>query len=161
MEPNLQPVFDAGVIYESAMHARDPHGILKKIFRLFLNKGGKFIQSNVKALKQINTNETVIKTESDNYKFEKTVVASGAFSKYLTDQLGENIPLDTERGYHVHFKNKDHLIKRPVIFLDRGFGMTPMNQGLRAVGTVELGGLKNPPSQKRIDYIIKCAKELT
>ena len=38
--------------------------------------------------------------------------------------------------------------------------MTPMNQGLRAVGTVELGGLKNPPSQKRIDYIIKCAKEL-
>ena len=38
--------------------------------------------------------------------------------------------------------------------------MTPMNQGLRAVGTVELGGLKNPPSRKRIDYIIKCAKEL-
>ena len=26
--------------------------------------------------------------------------------------------------------------------------MTPMNQGLRAVGTVELGGLKNPPSKK-------------
>ena len=42
------------------------------------------------------------------------------FSKKLTDQLGENIPLDTERGYHVHFKNKDKLIKRPVIFLDRG-----------------------------------------
>ena len=73
--------------------------------------------------------------------------------KNLTDQLGENIPLDTERGYHVHFKNKEHLLSRPVIFLDRGFGMTPMNQGLRAVGTVELGGLKNPPSQKRIDYV--------
>ena len=54
----------------------------------------------------------------------------------------------------------DYLIKRPVIFLDRGFGMTPMNQGLRAVGTVELGGLKNPPSKKRINYIDKCAKEL-
>ena len=35
-----------------------------------------------------------------------------------------------------------------------------MNQGLRAVGTVELGGLDNPPSKKRIDYIIICAKEL-
>ena len=32
LEPNLKPVFDAGVIYESAMHARDPHGILKEIF---------------------------------------------------------------------------------------------------------------------------------
>ena len=38
--------------------------------------------------------------------------------------------------------------------------MTPMNQGLRAVGTVELGGLKNPPSKKRIEYITNCAKEL-
>ena len=148
MEPNLQPVFDAGVIYESAMHARDPHGILKKIFKLFLERGGRFIQSNVKALEQVNVDQTVIKTERDTYKFEKTVVASGAFSKTLTDQLGENIPLDTERGYHVHFKDQDKLISRPVIFLDRGFGMTPMNQGLRAVGTVELGGLENPPSKK-------------
>ena len=160
LEPNLNPVFDAGVIYESAMHARDPHGILKEIFKLFLKNGGKFIQTNIKSLKQSKIDETVIKSENDEFKFEKTVIASGAFSKKLTDQLGEKIPLDTERGYHVHFKGKDNLISRPVIFLDRGFGMTPMNQGLRAVGTVELGGLKNPPSKKRIEYIINCAKEL-
>ena len=160
LEPNLNPVFDAGVIYEKAMHARDPHGILKAIFKLFLKKGGKFIQENIISLQQKNVNQTIIKSEKEEYIFEKTVLASGAFSKKFTDQLGENIPLDTERGYHVHFKKKDHLISRPVIFLDRGFGLTPMNQGLRAVGTVELGGLKNPPTKKRIDYIIKCAQEL-
>ena len=149
LEPNLNPVFDGGVIFDYAMHARDPHGILKEIFRLFLKKGGKFIQTNIKSLEQVNSTETVIKSENEEFRFEKTVVASGAFSKKFTDQLGENIPLDTERGYHVHFKGKDNLISRPVIFLDRGFGMTPMNQGLRAVGTVELGGLKNPPSKKK------------
>ena len=154
LEPNLNPVFDAGVIYENAMHARDPHGILKEIFKLYIKKGGKFIQTDIKSIEQKTANETIIKSESDEYKFEKSVIASGAFSKKLTDQLGENIPLDTERGYHVHFKNQDHLITRPVIFLDRGFGLTPMNQGLRAVGTVELGGLKNPLSKKRIEYII-------
>ena len=160
LEPNLNPVFDAGVIYESAMHARDPHGILKKIFKLFISKGGKFIQENIVNLKQSRVNQTIIKSANNEYVFEKSVIASGAFSKNLTDQLGETIPLDTERGYHVHFKDMDHLISRPVIFLDRGFGLTPMNQGLRAVGTVELGGLRNPPSKKRIDYVIKCAKEL-
>ena len=160
LEPNLKPVFDSGVVYEGAMHARNPYGILKAIFKLFLNKGGKFIQDNIMSLKQINENQTIIKSMREEYNFEKTVIASGAFSKQLTDQLGENIPLDTERGYHVHFKNMDHLISRPVIFLDRGFGMTPMEQGLRAVGTVELGGLENPPSKKRIDYLIRCAKEL-
>ena len=160
LEPNLKPVFDSGVIYEDSMHAKDPHGILKEIFNLFLKRGGKFIQENIKSLKQISENETIIKSETKEYKFEKSVIASGAFSKNLTDQLGENIPLDTERGYHVHFKGMENLISRPVIFLDRGFGLTPMNQGLRAVGTVELGGLKNPPSKKRIKYLVNCAKEL-
>ena len=65
LEPNLQPVFDAGVIYESAMHARDPHGILKKIFKLYLERGGKFIQTNIKNLEQINTNETAIRSENE------------------------------------------------------------------------------------------------
>ena len=142
------------------MHATDPHGILKEIFKLFIKKGGKFIQDDIIEIKQTDLHQTKIISNNEKYFFEKLVVATGAFSKNFTDQLGEKIPLDTERGYHVHFKNMEHLITRPVIFLDRGFGMTPMNQGLRAVGTVELGGLDNPPSKKRIDYVIKCAKEL-
>tara|TARA_Y100000996_G_scaffold414861_1_gene407108 strand:- start:1128 stop:2375 length:1248 start_codon:yes stop_codon:yes gene_type:complete len=160
LEPNLSPVFDAGVIYDYAYHARDPHGIVKKLFELFLKLGGKFEKNEVQTIKQTKVGETEITTDLKTFKFEKIVLACGAFSKKFTDQLGEKIPLDTERGYHVHYKNMDHLLKRPVIFLDRGFGMTPMNQGLRAVGTVELGGLKNPLNKKRIDYIDKCAKEL-
>jgi glycine/D-amino acid oxidase-like deaminating enzyme len=160
LEPNLQPVFDGGVLYDYAWHARDPYAITKKLFDLFIKNGGKFIKENVLNINQSNPNETLVKTESNQYTFEKTVIACGAFSKKLTDQLGENIPLDTERGYHVHFKGMDYLLSRAVINLDRGFGLTPMNQGMRAVGTVELGGLKNPPSKKRIDYIVRCAKEL-
>ena len=160
LEPNLNPVFDAGVIYDYAYHARDPKEITKKLFELFIKLGGKFEKKEVINVEQTRFNETQIKTNSEKFSFEKIVLACGAFSKKLTDQLGEKIPLDTERGYHIHYKNMDHLLKRPVIFLDRGFGMTPMNQGLRAVGTVELGGFDNPISKKRIDYIDKCAKEL-
>ena len=70
----------------------------------------------------------------------------------------EDIPLETERGYHIHFKNCEKLISRPVVFSNRGFGMTPMEQGLRVVGTVEFGGLKNPPSKERIKNLINNAK---
>ena len=65
LEPNLEPVFDAGVIYENAMHARDPHGILKKIFKLYLSKGGEFVQSNIQSLEQVSVNETLIKTDKE------------------------------------------------------------------------------------------------
>ena len=74
--------------------------------------------------------------------------------------MGEKIPLETERGYHVHFKGHDHLLSRPVIFLNRGFGITPMEQGLRVVGTVEFGGLNNPLSKKRILNLVNNAKYL-
>ena len=36
--------------------------------------------------------------------------------------------------------------------------MTPMNQGLRAVGTVELGGLENPPSKKELNTSLIALK---
>ena len=159
LEPNLKPIFNSGVLYENSMFARDPHAILKKIFKLFMKKGGKFIQEDISQVKQLSEIKTSIISEKNTYNFEKAVITAGAYSKKLTDQLGENIPLDTERGYHVHFKNMQKLISRPIICLDRGFSLSPMNQGLRAVGTVELGGLKNPPSKKRIDYLVKSAKE--
>ena len=38
---------------KTAMHARSPHGILKEIFKLFLNKGGKFIQENIKSINKL------------------------------------------------------------------------------------------------------------
>ena len=159
LEPNLKPFYHGGVFYDYARHARNPKKILIKLFENFIKKGGKFLKLNIQDL-NFDEEKPVLRSETQRFVFDKLVIACGAFSKKLTDQLGENIPLDTERGYHVHFEGMDHLIKRPVIFLDRGFGMTPMNQGLRAVGTVELGGLKNPLSKKRIDYITKCAKEL-
>ena len=120
-----------------------------------LNQG---IQENILSLKQINNDQTVIKSREKEYNFEKAVIASGAFSKNLTDQLGEKIPLDTERGYHVHFKDCEHLISRPVVFQNRGFGMTPMEEGLRVVGTVEFGGLINPLSKGRIKNLVNNAK---
>ena len=38
--------------------------------------------------------------------------------------------------------------------------MTPMEQGLRVVGTVEFGGLENPLSKSRIKNLILNAKDM-
>ena len=157
LEPNIKPIYHGGVYYKYGRHARNPKKILLKLFDLFLKKGGKFFKTNVQDI-NFDEEKPVIKTETQIYIFDKLVIACGAFSKKLTDNLGEKIPLDTERGYHVHFKNCDHLLSRPVIFQNRGFGITPMEQGLRVVGTVEFGGLKNPISKPRVKNLINNAK---
>ena len=160
LEPNLRKIYHSGVYYPGARHTRNPKKILLKLFSLFLERGGHFEKQNVEAINFSFENKPIIKTNINSYTFDKAVIACGAFSKKLTDQMGEKIPLDTERGYHVHFKGYDHLLSRPVIFLNRGFGITPMEQGLRVVGTVEFGGLDNPLSKKRIINLVNNAKYL-
>ena len=159
LEPNIKPVYHGGVYYDYARHARDPKKILIKLFENFLKKRGKFLKLNINGL-DFDGEKPVARTEIQRFVFDKLVIACGAFSKKLTDKLYENIPLDTERGYHIHFKDCDHLISRPVIYSNRAFGMTPMEQRLRVVGTVEFGGLKNPLSKTRIKNLIDNAKEL-
>ena len=157
LEPNIKPIYHGGVYYQNGRHARNPKKILLKLFDLFLKKGGKFNKVNIKDI-NFNEEKPVFKTETQSYIFDKVVIACGALSKKLTDNLNEKIPLDTERGYHVHFKGCDDLLSRPVIFQNRGFGITPMEQGLRVVGTVEFGGLDNPLSKSRVKNLIKNAK---
>ena len=150
LEPHIKQIYHGGVLYPYARHTRNPRKILLKLFDLFIKRGGRFEKQNVQTISFTSDNNPVIKTDLKFYNFDKVVIACGAFSKKLTDQVDEKIPLDTERGYHVHFKGHDHLLSRPVIFLNRGFGITPMEPGLRVVGTVEFGGLNNPISKKRI-----------
>ena len=157
LEPNIKTIYHGGVYYQHGRHARNPKKILLKLFELFLKKGGKFLKMNIKDIK-FDLEKPIIKTETQSYLFDKIVIACGSFSKKLTDNLDEKIPLDTERGYHVHFKDCDHLLSRPVIFQNRGFGITPMEQGLRVVGTVEFGGLDNPLSKSRVKNLINNAK---
>ena len=129
LEPNIKNIYHAGVFYKKARHARNPGKIWVKLFESFLKKGGKFLKLNIKKL-DFDENNPVVRSETQRFIFDKLVICCGAFSKKLTDNLHENIPLDTERGYHIHFKDFDHLISRPVVFQNRGFGMTPMDQGL-------------------------------
>jgi len=159
LEPNIKKIYHAGVFYKKARHARNPKRILLKLFDLFLKKGGKFLKLNIKDITFDNEKPT-LKSEAQQFTFDKVVIACGAFSKKLTDKLNEKIPLDTERGYHIHFKGCEHLISRPVVFQNRGFGMTPMEEGLRVVGTVEFGGLENPLSKSRIKNLVNNARYL-
>ena len=73
-------------------------------------------------------------------------------NKYVVDSLKAIGAIFVEELDEIQDKS------RPVIFSNRGFGITPMEQGLRVVGTVEFGGLDNPLSKSRIKNLINNAK---
>ena len=81
------------------------------------------------------------------------VVATGAFSKPLCRDLGDEVPLDTERGYSTSLPSAGVRIRHLLLLVEDDFVATPMRSGLRLGGTVELAGLKAPPDFRRTELL--------
>ena len=63
---------------------------------------------------------------------DDVIVAAGAHSKALAASIGDWVPLDTERGYHVAFaRGTESLLTRAVCDPTEGFIASPMAGGLR------------------------------
>jgi D-amino-acid dehydrogenase len=79
----------------------------------------------------------------------RVVLAAGAWSKRLAALIGDKVPLDTERGYHLEYDMPENPLTRQTSPIARGFYFCPMQGRLRVAGTVELGGLSAPPAPHR------------
>jgi D-amino-acid dehydrogenase len=78
----------------------------------------------------------------------------------LLDPLGVKVPLETERGYHATMPAPSIALRIPMMIKDRGLALTSMEDGLRAAGTVEIGGLLAPPDERRAMLLVGHAKRI-
>lgn len=91
----------------------------------------------------------------------RVLIAAGAHSRSLVFQLTDtDIPLDTERGYHLMLPNESHRIPVAVTSAERRFIMTPMADGLRLAGTVEFAGLDRPANMERAHRLAELGDSL-
>jgi D-amino-acid dehydrogenase len=81
------------------------------------------------------------------------VVAAGAHSKRLTASVGDSLPLETERGYHVMIENPESGPRSSMMASDAKMVVNWTDRGLRAAGTVEIAGLEAEPNWKRAEIL--------
>ncbi len=159
LEPNLAPVFYAGQLFVGSRHTTNPLAISRKIFESFIRNGGESIRENVKNLSQ-KENAIDIILSKEKLEFDEIIICAGAWSNYIAKMVGENFPLDTERGYHVLFETDQQLINRPIAWSESGFYLIQIEEGIRAAGTVEIAGLDKPHNYKRTDMIERQARKI-
>ena len=88
------------------------------------------------------------------------VIAAGAWSASLARRLGANVPLESERGYHVELVGPSLRPAVPVMNAAQKFVATPMDTGLRLAGLIEFGGLSAPPSDGPLDLLLRGARAM-
>ncbi|KVL28651.1 NAD(P)/FAD-dependent oxidoreductase [Burkholderia sp. MSMB1835] len=158
LEPALAPIFTRGVLFVGSWHFSDPHGFLGELFAQLAAAGATLERARVERI--VPAGDSVnVQAGGTVRGFDHVVVAAGARSREFAAACGDAVPLDTERGYHVQFGAHEPIVTRPVGWAERGFYMTPLDEGLRAAGTVELGGFDAPMNPSLVALLTRSARE--
>lgn len=159
LEPAL-PRASGGILFPDAAHIVDPAAMTSRLAAAATAKGALFERARVGRLEPQDGGRIRLTCRDRTIEAHTVVLAAGAWSRDLAEQAGEDIPLDTERGYHIEFAMDACPIKRPVSPVDLGFYVTPMAGRLRVAGTVELGGLSAPLNPNQIALLERGVRKL-
>jgi D-amino-acid dehydrogenase len=160
LEPNLATVFNHGIYQKDSMHISNPEKLVHGMVDLFIRQGGTYQQFSVNSIETNNEGVTLVGS-SGTLKAEQIVIAAGAWSRALARQLGDNIPLDTERGYHLMMpESTGSLLNGPVMNGEHSFILSPMETGLRLTSQVELSGLEIQPDYRHIRNLLPAVRHM-
>ena len=159
MLPGLSRDVKRGLLVPGNGYTLDPARLVAAVADTFQREGGTIVAE--RALKIIpREGGHMVMTNIANRSAAKVVVATGAWSKALLGPLGISVPLETERGYHAMLPAPSIEPRYTISYKSRGFGLTPMEGGLRAAGTVEFAGLDAPPDKTRAERLAEHARRL-
>ncbi|WP_370271834.1 NAD(P)/FAD-dependent oxidoreductase [Pseudooceanicola nitratireducens] len=158
-EPGLRLSIARAVHFPDARHIRDPEALVGRFHAAFLAKGGAHLTQRVLSVAQRGEG-VVVSTDAGAVTARRAVVAAGAFSGRIAGSGAENLPLGTERGYHLMFRDEAARVTRPVGWGEGGFYAVPMARGLRLAGTVEIAGLDAPANAGRLVYLKRHGQEM-
>jgi len=146
-EPSLGDDITCMAILKNHGFIRSPGGYVQALARAFEDMGGTLREAEVKDFDLTGGTVTAVQTTQGTIPCDDVVLATGVWSKPMMQKLGLNIPLETERGYHIVFENATGGPARPIMLASGKFVATPMDQGVRCAGIVEFGGLDAGPSK--------------
>ena len=158
LEPNIPARYQRGMFLADHATIVNPWRYVQAIAAAFTARGGALQRAGIARVQRESGGGWRLEGDRTGAVYGHVVVAAGAWSSRLLEPLGVRLPLESQRGYHVQFRGPAP-VTRTVVFADRKVFLTPMEQGLRVGGTVEIGGIDAPANPKRATLLARIAAE--
>ena len=159
-EPALSPRLTHLVVLPEQGHCPNPLRLSRAMADRLRVGGASFVERTVKGFAFADGRVAVVLTDGEAVETDAVVVAAGAHSAGLAAHLGNVVPLESERGYHVMLESPTVVPRIPIASGEGKYFATPMEGGLRIAGTVELASLDEPPDDRRADALLAKARRL-
>ena len=157
LQPGLSPRFKVGTFTPHWQSVADPYRFALALFDAVMARGAAIRHGAAVRIEPVGDAVRVHLSDGTVLRAKQVVLAGGAWSRPLAKGLGDNVPLETERGYNTTLPPGAFDLKRQLTFGGHGFVVTPLSTGIRVGGAVELGGLKAPPNFKRSEAMLNKA----
>lgn len=159
LEPELSDKIGMAVLFPQNRSMKDPYKLVLALTERFVALGGRIEKAEVVGFSRSDRMREVVLKDGRRLPADEVVICAGAFSAKLAKDLGEPIPLETERGYHTQIMAPGIAMKHSVIWPAKAFMVTPTAGGIRVGGTVEMAGLDAAPDYRRSKVTVKRARE--
>jgi D-amino-acid dehydrogenase len=160
MFPGIAREVTRGLLVPGNGFTVSPARGVRTLGELLQQEGGVLINERAMKLIPAEGGGWMVMTNAANRSADHVVIAAGAWSRQLLDPLGIKVALETERGYHAMLFDPEVMPSLPISNKTRAFGVTPMEDGLRVAGTVEISGLDAPPNEERAKILVQHAKRM-
>ena len=152
-EPGLDRRYTFALLVEENGQCVDPGAFVAALARLAVDQGAVWRRDSATGFRVEAGRLRAVRTASGEIAAERAVIAAVPRSRDLAAAVGDKVPLETERGYHVLIKDPESGPRIPMMPSDgkMAHAMTP--QGLRIAGQVELAGLDAAPNWKRAEIL--------
>jgi D-amino-acid dehydrogenase len=156
LEPDLKGQFRFGILAPDNGSTLDPSQLVKALCRQALRDGARHDHRSVTGFERAGRRVTGLRMDSgEPLAVDGVVIAAGAWSGALAAQLGDRVPLETQRGYHVTVRSSNLTLRHTVMASEANLMINPMAMGLRLAGTVEFAGLKRAPNYERAQALLR------
>jgi D-amino-acid dehydrogenase len=160
LEPDLKGKFRFGLLAPENGSTIDASALVKAIHAQCVKDGAQSVSASAVGFEFSGRTIRAVRTQAQSVPCDGVVVAAGAWSAPLAAHLGANVPLETQRGYHVTVKSTNLQLRHTVMAVEHNVMINPMRMGLRLAGTVEFAGLEAPPRYERARALLQKGREL-
>ncbi|MEI2416388.1 FAD-binding oxidoreductase [Orrella sp. JC864] len=148
LEPEVGRRYTTGVLLPDEGWLANPGRYAQAIAAALRGQGVQIVPVRIQALRQ-DAQGWSLAAAGRSWPARQVVVCAGAWSRALLAPLGHEVPLESQRGYHLQAPDAGVALSRLVVLGDRKVYLMPGEQGLRIAGTVEFGGLARAPNRRR------------
>jgi D-amino-acid dehydrogenase len=159
-EPALSRDYTFAVLLEDAAHVTDPGAYVAALAAAAVSHGAIHRRARATGFDIKAGRLQAVLTSDGRVAADRAVVAAGAHAKALAAAAGDQVPLESERGYHIVIATPEASVRTPVMVADAKAPLTPTAHGLRVAGQVELATIEAEPDWRRAEILLALARRM-